>query len=473
MDKPVCTRCCLTSDASLSVEAARVAMANWLTARRHSGRFLLRIAASVAAAAEANEPPALDDLRWLELDWDEVVPRPRDQAEPYNDYYDILVQRGAAYFTFDTPEELERMRQEALAAWRVFRYPRPGRFATDAEVRQAQQQGRPVVLRLKMPGCDITIQDRVLGPVTIPAAELDDPVIRQPDGQPTWWFAEVIEDELAGVTQVIRGQETLPWAHRQAALQEALGFDPPTYAHLPLILGEDGQPLPREVDVRSLRAAGYLPEVVAEFLVRLGWEGPAGRLSRQQWVRQYDVTQVSRTAPRLRWHDLLASNAAAMAKVGEPRLIAGLRDCLAMRDTPVHATDDETLRKLVQLVPEAQTFGQIEQKCRALFVEDEQVVYDERAVSRVLARGKPSGAAMVAIAGQRLAGLATWQADAIERTIVETARQAALKPARLMRAIRVAVMGRTDHLSVGRMLEVLGRERTLRRMQRTADNVTV
>ena len=263
MDSPVRTRFCLVSDSPLHIDAARIALFNWMLARQAGGQFLLRVDnIDRAIGAVDATGQILEDLRWLGLDWDEApdvdgLREPCLQGQPaevYEPYYRILLESGCAYHTFDTPAELEQMRQQALVAWRPFRYPRPRELPDADDVLKARQQGRPVVLRFKMPDRDITVEDLVLGSVSLPADELDDYVIRGVDGRPTWLFTTVIDDQRMGITHVIRGQEHLPYAHRHVALQEALGFRQPAYAHLPLILDPDGSVLSRHDKERDLRA---------------------------------------------------------------------------------------------------------------------------------------------------------------------------------------------------------------------------
>ncbi len=253
MDRPIRTRLSIVPGASLHIEAARIALFNWLIARQGRGEFLLRIDdGDTPSETPEGTIQTLDDLRWLGLDWDggpgterlDGPPQSCDRSEKYGQYYKQLIDQGHAYWTYDSPRELERMRSQALAQWRPFRYPRPARLPTEEDVQRPRRQGLPVVLRLRMPGRDIAVDDAVLGPVTLPAEELDDFVIRREDGRATWLFAETIDDALMQVTHVVRGQERLPYAHRQVALQEALGLAAPIYAHLPLVLGTDGRACP-------------------------------------------------------------------------------------------------------------------------------------------------------------------------------------------------------------------------------------
>ena len=453
--------------APLDIASARSAIYGWLAARQVGGRFFVRL-------EDAEDNPdftdlfaqALDDLRWLGLDWDaELHHQP---AEAYETYYTQLIESGRAYHSFETAEELEQMRRQALAAWRPFRYPRPGSMPDARDVQEARRRGLPVVLRFKMPAGDITVDDQVLGPVTLPAEELDDFVIRDADGRATWLFATVIDDAMMRITHVIRGQEHLPYAHREVSLQEAMGLARPAYAHLPLILGRGGEPLPRSVTVREWRSAGYLPEIVAGFLAQLGWSPPdgAGGSFPEDVLRLFDIRQVSCVSPRFNRQKLLAASAKAMAGAGQERLLTGLRDYLGLSDTPARTADDNALRQLLRLGVDFRTFRELEEKTRFLFVSDEQVVYDERARKKVLGKGSPSGLEILAEAQLGLTGLPDWHAEAIEQWISGLCGRRQLGLPKVILPILVAVSGKAVNLPIVGVLQMLGRQRTLGRIAR-------
>jgi glutamyl-tRNA synthetase len=473
MESPVRTRFCLVPNGPPQIDAARIALFNSLLARGAGGRFLIRIDDLERATAGGDAVQGiLADLRWLGLEWDEgpEVGGPHgpyvqsQRLHIYERYYTQLIATGMAYHTFDAPEELDRMRREALAQGRPFRYPRPRRLPAPEEARRAGEEGRPVVLRFKMPGGDLTVEDLVLGPVTIHAEEFEDFVIRGADGRPTWLFATVIDDELMKVTHVIRGQEYLPHTHRHVALQEALGFGRPAYGHVPLMVDADGG-RPKGACVRDFRAAGYLPEVVASYLSSLGMReakpsDPGGE------VRSFEVERISRTTARFDRKALLSLNWQAVADAEEDRLLAGLRDYVAINDTPLAAADEAALRRLLRLAVGFRVFRDIDEKCRALFVADEQVVYDEAAVRKVLARGDPRGFDVLAMVQGPLGGLASWDAGHVAGVIREVGERTGLAAARVAQPLRVAVAGAASNLPIGPLLEVLGRDRTLRRIWR-------
>ncbi len=246
----------------LHVGGARTALFNWLFARHEGGRFVLRIEdTDLKRNVEGAEARLLEDLRWLGLDWDEGP----DVGGPHGPYrqserraiYHAALQRllatSRAYYAWDSPEELERMRRQAAERKETFRYPRPERFPTREEAERARAQGRPVVVRFCVPEEPITIQDALLGAITFPPEQLDDFVILKSDGWPTYHFAVVVDDAQMAITHVLRAQEHLMNTPRHVLLQDALGYPRPTYAHLPVVLNMDGSKMSKRDKHRALR----------------------------------------------------------------------------------------------------------------------------------------------------------------------------------------------------------------------------
>jgi len=475
----------------LHIGGARTALFNWLLARQSGGQFILRIEDTDRARNVADAvAKILEDLHWLGLTWDEGpdVGGPcgpyfqSQRLEIYEKYFRKLLDSGQAYYAFDTPEELEQMRQRALAAKAPLRYPRPARFPSEAEAAAARAEGRPVVVRFKMPDRDITVQDQILGPVTVRAEEMDDFVIRKSDGWPTYHFACVVDDELMGITHVLRGQEHLINTPKHMALQDALGFRRPAYAHLPLILNPDGSKMskrdkekdierglpPREIDVHDFRVAGYLPEVLVNFIALLGWSPGDGRekLSREDLIRLFDVTRISKTAARFDRDKLLAFNTQALAEADEQRQLAGLKDYIRVNDTPLKSADEQTLRKLLRMNRGLRTYRDIDNKSRLFFVADEQIEYDPKALKKVLHKGSPSGLEVLERILPHLEGLEPFTAGQIEALIGSLCEQWQVKLGKVAQPIRVAVSGGTISPSIFETLDLLGRDRTVARIRR-------
>ena len=249
----------------LHIGGARTALFNWLLARRMGGRFLLRIEDT---DLKRNTPTAtqqvLDDLRWMGLDWDEGpdVGGPQgpywqsERREIYDKYIRQLIDAGNAYYCFDTPEDLLALRQKAQADKSLNLYPRPVQFPDESDVAKARAEGRPVTVRFAVDADEpIVVEDLVRGTVTFDPAEISDFVIQKSDGFPTYHFAVVVDDELMGVTHVIRGQEHLMNTPAHQLLQKALGFRTPYYAHMSVTVSESGGKLSKRERPKVLRQA--------------------------------------------------------------------------------------------------------------------------------------------------------------------------------------------------------------------------
>ncbi|MBU0638782.1 MAG: glutamate--tRNA ligase [Planctomycetes bacterium] len=328
----------------LHIGGARTALFNYLLARHAGGKFIVRIedtdqTRNIAGA----EQKLLADLRWLGLQWDEGPDvggdaGPYHQSErrqSYDEHARRLLESGQAYYALETAAELDAMRRAAQQRGeRGFRYPRPKQFPSEAEAQRARDEGRPVVVRFKMPERDFVITDQILGDVRVAATELSDFVIVKGDGWPTYHFAVVIDDAAMQITHVLRGQEHLLNSANHTALQEAFGYATPAYAHLPIILNTDGSKMSKrekdkvvrdavsaalasktieegwirelsgcdadefaawqkkktqlegpalgrlaqeltialpEIDIHDFRVSGYLPDVIVNFIALLGW----------------------------------------------------------------------------------------------------------------------------------------------------------------------------------------------------------
>ena len=278
----------------LHIGGARTVLFNWLVARKAGGTFVLRIEDTDRARhVEDSVQKILDDLRWLGLTWDEGPQAGGDHGpyfqsqrlDLYNEHLQRLLDSGDAYYALESPDELATMRERAEKEKGGFRYPRPDPVPTVEQGMTARAEGRPIVVRFKMPDADITVTDDILGEVTLATDQLEDSVIPKSDGFPTYHFACVVDDELMRITHVLRGQEHLMNTPKHIALQRALGFATTHYANMPVIFNKSGGKMskrdkekaiakgevPPEIEVRDFRAAGYLPEAIVNFIALLGW----------------------------------------------------------------------------------------------------------------------------------------------------------------------------------------------------------
>lgn len=460
------------------IAAARVAAINWLWARSTGGTFTLWIEDSTGSAQDRLHAN-LDDLRWLGLDWDDRLPA-AVIASSCDECCARLIAAGRAYHACETVEELAQMRRDSLARGEPFRY-RPKDLPVEPDLWEARRQGRSVVLRFRMPDAAISFEDAVLGPVTIPAEEHEDFVLRDADGRCVPPLTTVLADARIGTTHAVRGQRHLPGTARQIALQQALGLSTPVYAHLPLILNPDGSRLSRAdsqadreahrparpIDLRDFRAAGYLPEALLEYLAQLGVTDtdPSDRFGRQDLVGRFDIRRIGRVAPRLDRGQLAACHAEWLVRVDEERRLAGLRDCLGVRGSPLAGVGPEMLGRLLRGLP-GRTFAELDERCRPLFVLDEQVVYDDAVVRKALLKGSLPGLDVLAEIEAELASPEEWCETAIRARLEALARRSLLGSGRVSLPLQVAIFGRPGGPPVELAMELLGPEASRRRIRR-------
>lgn len=521
----------------LHVGGARTALFNWLLARRMGGKFLLRIEDT---DLKRNTPTAmqqvLDDLRWLGMDWDEGpdVGGPHgpylqsERREIYDKYIQQLLDAGKAYYCFDTTDELLALRDKAEADKAHNLYPRPERFPDAADVANARAEGRPVTVRFAVDADEpIVIDDIIRGQVSFDPAQIGDFVIQKSDGFPTYHFAVVVDDELMGVTHVIRGQEHLMNTPNHQLLQKGLGFRIPQYAHLSVTVSETGGKLSKrerpkalvkaikaagDVDSAALAAAGglsaaeleafldgkstpdmpaidamaavlgvhlpeinvldffrsgYLPETMVNFLALLGWNPGDGReiMDRDELIAAFDLSRVGKSNSLFDRAKLLAFNTEYLKRVPKATLVKHFRAYLNEVRSPIAAADDAMLARIITMNEGARTLEQIEQKTRFAYIADDAFAYDPAAVQKVLL--KSDGLAILAEVGNRLAALEPLTPESIEAMLRSLAEEKQVGLGKVAQPLRVAITGTTISPPIFEAVQMLGLPRTLARIQRT------
>ncbi len=292
---------------------ARTAIFSYLFARHHRGKFILRVEdTDRERSTKEFEEMLLEDLKWLGIEWDEFY-RQSERFDIYREYAEKLVQSGHAYPCFCTVEELEEERKRAEEKGVPYRYSGKCRALSKEEVEEFKRQGKPYTIRFRVPdGRVVVFEDLIKGHIAINVDDFGDFVIVRSDGTPTYNFVVVVDDALMGVTHVIRGEDHIPNTPKQILIYEALGFEVPKFAHLPVILGEDRSKLSKRhgaVSVRNYREEGYLSPALFNFLCLLGWSPPEeGReiFSKEELIELFTLEGVN-SAPavfnkeKLRW----------------------------------------------------------------------------------------------------------------------------------------------------------------------------
>lgn len=460
----VVTRFAPSPTGFLHIGGARTALFNWLFARHHGGKFLLRIedtdrARSTDAAIEA----IIDGMRWLGLDWDGEVVFQFARATRHAEVARQLLANGHAYRCYATPEELEEMRERQRAARQPIRY--DGRWR-DRDPSEAPE-GAPFVIRLRAPReGEVTIIDRVQGPVTVANAELDDMVLLRSDGTPTYMLSVVVDDHDMGVTHVIRGDDHLNNAFRQLALIQAMGWQEPVYAHVPLIHGPDGAKLSKRHGALGVEAyrdeMGYLPDALNNYLLRLGWgHGDDEIISRAQAIEWFDLDAVGRSPSRfdfkklenLNGHYLREADDQALAAIVAPLVEARLGRVLAEQE------HDRLIRAMPSLKPRAKSTLAIADGSLFLF-ETRPLALDEGA--KALLEGDAS--TLLEQVSSAIGGSPVWDEAALENAVRQVAEDAGLGLGKVAQPLRAALTGRTTSPGIFDVLLLLGREESLARI---------
>ena len=461
---PVVTRFAPSPTGFLHIGGARTALFNWLFARHHGGKFLLRIedtdrVRSTQPAIDA----ILDGLRWLGLDWDGDAVFQFARAARHAEVAHELLAKGHAYRCYATAEELEAMRAEQRAKKLPLRYDGRWRDRDPADA----PEGAPFVIRLKAPTeGDATIEDRVQGPVTVRNAELDDMVLLRSDGTPTYMLAVVVDDHDMGVTHIIRGDDHLNNAFRQLALIKAMGWPEPVYAHVPLIHGQDGAKLSKRHGALGVEAyrdeLGILPEALSNYLLRLGWgHGDDEIISRSQAVEWFDLADVGRSPSRFDTKKLENLNGHYIREADDARL-AGLIEP-AVAAAAGRALDDGgralLLRSMPFIKPRAKDLRELADGATFLF-RTRPIDMDERAL--LLLDGQ--AIELLGKVHAAIGGVAEWSAEALEEAVRGVAEDAGIGLGKVAQPLRAALTGRTTSPGIFDVLALLGRDESLARI---------
>jgi len=439
----------------LHVGGARTALFSWLYARKHGGQFILRIEDTDLERSTAESVNAiLEGMTWLGLEYDEGPFYQTHRFDRYKEVIAQLLEQGDAYYCYCSKDELEELREKQRANKDKPRY--------DGRCRQLQapKKGVQPVIRFKNPTVgSVIVKDVVRGNVEFQNSELDDLIIARPDGSPTYNLTVVVDDLDMGLTHVIRGDDHLNNSPRQINIFKALGAEVPIFAHLPMILGDDGARLSKRhgaVSVMSYRDEGFLPEALLNYLVRLGWShGDQEIFSIDEMVSLFDITDVNKSASSFNTDKLLWLNQHYI-KTSTPEHIAHhLSWHLGTLD--IDPTQGPDLTEVVKLQQErAKTL--VEMAANSRFFYKEVTEYDEKAAKKNLT---PASVEILEDMYQRLAALPEWKAEPIHSHIKECSVAREIGMGKVAQPIRVAITGNTMSPPLDVTLELLGSERAL------------
>ncbi|MFC0245672.1 glutamate--tRNA ligase [Falsochrobactrum ovis] len=469
MSKPVITRFAPSPTGFLHIGGARTALFNWLYAKHKGGKMLLRIEdTDRERSTDAATAAILDGLTWLGLDWDGDVISQFERAPRHREVAEELVALGKAYYCYATPQELEEMREKARAEGRPPRY--DGRWR-DRPASDAPADVKPVI-RIKAPQeGETVVYDAVQGDVRFPNKDLDDFIILRSDGTPTYMHAVVVDDHDMGVTDIIRGDDHLTNAARQTIIYQALGWDIPRMAHIPLIHGADGAKLSKRhgaLGVDAYRAMGYLPQALRNYLVRLGWShGDDEIMSIEQMIEWFDVSDINKGAARFDFQKLEAINGVYMRASEDKALFDALIAVLPELDGGeelLTALNDQRRAQLLTAMPglkdRAKTLKELADGAKFIFA-SRPLELDEKAAALL----NEDGRAILKAILPNLEAVAEWNLEALDSSVRAHAEENGLKLGKVAQPLRAALTGRATSPGVFDVLVVLGREESLARIR--------
>jgi glutamyl-tRNA synthetase len=459
---PVVTRFAPSPTGFLHIGGARTALFNWLFARHHGGKALLRIEDTDKKRSNEQAIAAiLDGLDWLGLDFDEEPVFQSQRAERHAEVAQQLLASGNAYKCFATPEELEAMRAEKRANKQPMRY--DGRWRDRAP--GPEQEGAPYTIRLKTPTeGETTIEDEVQGAVKVSNAEIDDYIILRADGTPTYMLAVVVDDHDMGVTHVIRGDDHLNNAFRQLPIYRAMnevegGWPEPTYAHVPLIHGSDGAKLSKRHGALGAEAYrddyGILPEALFNYLLRLGWgHGDQEEFTRAQAIEAFTLAGVGKSPSRFDLKKLLNMNSYHIREAGDARLAKLV--AARMEQPPALEILElamPVLKVRARNLDELATGAAFLTRKRPLDVDEKAAILLEE-----------EGRRRLALVHERLSAEKDWTLEALEASTKALAEELELGLGKLAQPLRAALTGTTQSPGIFDVLVLLGREESLARI---------
>ncbi len=541
----ICTRFAPSPTGHLHVGGARTAIFCWAFARANDGNYLLRIEdTDQKRSSEQATAGFFEDLKWLNIGWDEGPEfegsgggrnGPYYQSKRldiYNEYLQKLLDAGFAYYAFESPKELDIERNLARKEKRAYRYNRASADLSEETIQQYIDEGKPKVVRFKVPeGGPIIVQDAVVGQVQVERTEVDDFIIFKTDGFPTYHFAVVVDDALMGVTNIIRGQEHLNNTFKHVLLQDAFGFERPTFSHVSLIFNPDGSKMSKrdkdktlrtfvreknveappsdcipmeswsawlgskdvqleiseanaladalgielpEINVEDFQRAGYLPEVLLNYLCLLGWSpgNDIEQFDADFLVKNFSLDRIVKSPAKFDRAKLLAFNLDALQKITtkefEERLLAW---CTKYAPKFVALGDKFSLFASANH-ERSKTFRDAVETSKFLINDDDAITWEEsKPVRKALLKGEVTGLSRMPAIIEALKAIETWDADSIDvclHTLADSLADGAL--GKVAQPVRVAVAGGPVSPPIGDTLVLLGKDSTLCRLTRCLEH---
>ncbi|MHB8139158.1 MAG: glutamate--tRNA ligase [Smithellaceae bacterium] len=441
----------------LHIGGARTALFNWLFSRHHGGEFVLRIEdTDQQRSTDESTKAILDAMTWMGLNWDEGPHFQAQRVDLHRDMVQKLINEGKAYYCTCAPEELENKRKAALAAGKKPKY--------DGTCRDKNLKKSPgSVVRFRGAQTGITIvEDLIKGNITFNNEELDDLIIERGDGYPTYNFAVVIDDALMNITHVIRGDDHVNNTPRQILMYQALGFDVPKFAHVPMILGSDKARLSKRhgaTSVMAYKEMGFLPEALVNYLVRLGWShGDQEIFSPKELIEHFDFSAVGKSPAVFNPEKLLWLNAHYIKESTSARLMEEMKP---LWPAGTNTDDAVFIQKVIaDLQPRVKTL--VEMAAMADFYFTDQIHYEEEAAKKFLV---PEVAAHLKAIVDAIPTVQNFSKEGIEEFLKAFIEKNGIKFKAIAQPLRVALTGKTVSPGIDEIMVTLGKERVMQRIE--------
>ncbi len=456
---------------ALHIGGVRTALFNWLFARHHGGTFILRIEdTDQARSTDESIRIIIDGMKWIGMDWDEgptVQPdgsvkgyRQTERMDIYREYAERLLRENKAYYCYCSPEELDVRRKKAMAEGKAPKYDRKC-FGLKESV-----PGRTPVLRFHSTDeGETVVRDLIRGAVTFENKQLDDLIIMRSDGFPTYNFAVVVDDVTMNISHVIRGDDHLNNTPRQIQIYRALGFEPPQFAHLPMILGSDKTKLSKRhgaTAVTEYKDLGYLPEALMNYLARLGWShGDQEIFPVTELIEKFTLDNIGKAPAVFNPEKLVWLNHHYIQQADPDRVAELVLDLLKKDGTITDKVPDlEWFKKLVKILTErSHTLAEMKTAALPFIVED--ITMDEKARIKHLT---PDIAPLLSQLSEQLKVAEPFTHDEVEKVFTAIVAEKGLKLGKLAQPVRVALTGGTVSPGIFEVIEVMGKAKTVKRI---------
>lgn len=448
----------------LHVGGARTALYSWLYAKHAGGEFVLRIEdTDLERSTQEAIDAIIEGMEWLGLDWDEGPYYQTKRFDRYNEVVDQLLAEDKAYKCYAPKELLDEIREEQMAAGLKPRY--DANHPRVVEANAAATEETPFCIRFRNPKeGSVVFDDKIRGRIEIANSELDDLIIRRTDGSPTYNFCVVIDDVDMGITQVVRGEDHINNTPRQINIYKAIGATVPEFAHCSMILGDDGAKLSKRhgaVSVMQYRDEGYLPQALLNYLVRLGWShGDQEIFSLEEMIQLFSLESVSKSASAFNTDKLLWLNNHYI-KTSAPEYVAKYLQW-HMVNQSISTDNGPAIEAVIKLVGErCNTLVELAQQSRYFYQDFE--AFDADAAKKHL---RPVAKEALALALTKVEALGEWNTENLHQVIADTCTELDLGMGKVGMPLRVAVTGQGQSPSVDAVMNLIGKERVVARLEK-------